>query len=101
MPDHAATERLLLIMAKTPHPGAVKTRLCPPLTPGLAADLYRAFLRDTIALGAGLAGATVGVVYPPTADDRALLSLLPPGVVAWAQQGQGLGDGLCGAFDRA
>lgn len=101
MREYAATERLLLIMAKAPHPGAVKTRLCPPLTPGLAADLYRAFLRDTIALGAGLPGTTVGVVYPPTADDRALLALLPPGAVAWAQEGQGLGDGLRGAFDRA
>lgn len=101
MSEPAPTERLLLIMAKTPQPGAVKTRLCPPLTPGLAADLYRAFLRDTIALGAGLPGTTVGVVYPPTADDRALWALLPPGAVAWAQQGEGLGAGLSGAFARA
>ena len=101
MSASAPTERLLLIMAKTPQPGAVKTRLCPPLTPGLAADLYRAFLRDTLALGAGLADTTVGVVYPPTADDRALRALLPPGAVAWAQQGQGLGAGLSGAFARA
>ena len=101
MPESAATERLLLIMAKTPQPGAVKTRLCPPLTPGLAADLYRAFLRDTIALGRALPGTTVGVVYPPTPDDRALLALLPPGAIAWAQQGRGLGAGLSGAFDRA
>lgn len=96
MPD-----RLLLIMAKTPRPGAVKTRLCPPLTPDLAADLYRAFLRDAIALGAALPSTDLGIVYPPSADDRPLRALLPPGAHLWPQEGAGLGAGLGGAFDRA
>src|SRR5262245_65926903 len=34
----------VMIMAKAPYPGQVKTRLCPPLTPGQAAALSRAFL---------------------------------------------------------
>jgi len=33
-------------MARCPRPGACKTRLCPPLTPDEAADLYVAFLED-------------------------------------------------------
>ncbi|HET8631773.1 MAG TPA: TIGR04282 family arsenosugar biosynthesis glycosyltransferase [Thermomicrobiales bacterium] len=98
MPDGG---RLLLVMAKVPRAGAVKTRLCPPLTPGLAADLYRAFLRDTLATGAGLAGVALGVVYPPVDDARALRALLPPGATLWPQEGQGLGAGLGGAFARA
>ncbi len=36
----------LVVMAKTPTPGGVKTRLCPPATPEEAAALYRAFLVD-------------------------------------------------------
>jgi glycosyltransferase A (GT-A) superfamily protein (DUF2064 family) len=36
------------IMARTPEAGAVKTRLCPPLAPRVAA-LARCFLRDRIA----------------------------------------------------
>ncbi len=36
----------LVVMAKPPRPGLVKTRLCPPLTPAEAAELYRAFLVD-------------------------------------------------------
>ncbi|MGN6563238.1 MAG: TIGR04282 family arsenosugar biosynthesis glycosyltransferase [Thermomicrobiales bacterium] len=99
--DRATTDRLLLIMAKTPRPGAVKTRLCPPLTPGLAADLYRAFLRDTIAAGLALPGTALGVIYPPVADDDALRALLPPGAFAWPQEGQGLEAGLSGAFAQA
>ena len=39
-------QRALVTMVKAPVPGRCKTRLCPPLSPELAADLYRAFLHD-------------------------------------------------------
>ncbi|WP_286678392.1 TIGR04282 family arsenosugar biosynthesis glycosyltransferase [Candidatus Aquicultor secundus] len=43
------TERsAIVIMAKRPVPGNVKTRLCPPLSPEESAALYAAFLEDTI-----------------------------------------------------
>ena len=42
------TSTAIVIMAKVPYPGQVKTRLCPPLSPGQAAGLYRAFLFDKI-----------------------------------------------------
>jgi uncharacterized protein len=38
----------LLVLAKQPVPGRVKTRLCPPLTPEQAADVARAALEDTL-----------------------------------------------------
>ncbi len=38
----------IVIMAKMPVPGNVKTRLCPPLTPEESATLYSAFLEDTV-----------------------------------------------------
>ncbi|SDF82760.1 hypothetical protein SAMN05216553_103470 [Lentzea fradiae] len=38
----------LLVMAKSPVPGQVKTRLCPPLTPEEAADVAAAALLDTL-----------------------------------------------------
>jgi uncharacterized protein len=42
------------IFAKQPRPGAVKTRLCPPLTAAEAAELYRVSLEETVArLSAG------------------------------------------------
>ena len=37
-----------LLFGKVPLPGAVKTRLCPPLTPSEAAELYTAFLHDIL-----------------------------------------------------
>ncbi len=41
---HAA----LVIFAKAPVPGQVKTRLCPPLTPDEAATLHGSFVLDTL-----------------------------------------------------
>lgn len=38
----------VLVMAKSPVPGRVKTRLCPPLTPDDAAALAEAALADTL-----------------------------------------------------
>ncbi|HEX4427679.1 MAG TPA: DUF2064 domain-containing protein [Frankiaceae bacterium] len=39
----------LLVMAKAPVAGRVKTRLCPPFTPGEAAELAAAAIADTLA----------------------------------------------------
>lgn len=38
----------LLVLAKQPVAGKVKTRLCPPLTPAQAAEVARAALEDTL-----------------------------------------------------
>src|SRR3954447_17694456 len=40
--------RRLLVMAKSPVPGRVKTRLCPPCSPGEAAAVAEAALADTL-----------------------------------------------------
>jgi rSAM/selenodomain-associated transferase 1 len=38
----------VIVVAKAPLPGQVKTRLCPPCSPGQAADLAAAALADTL-----------------------------------------------------
>ncbi|WP_082539092.1 DUF2064 domain-containing protein [Pseudonocardia sp. EC080619-01] len=38
----------VLVLAKAPEPGLVKTRLCPPATPGQAAGIAAAALLDTL-----------------------------------------------------
>ncbi|MGH7207900.1 MAG: hypothetical protein ACREIL_00800, partial [Nitrospiraceae bacterium] len=42
------TESALVIFAKAPIPGQVKTRLCPPLTPDEAASLHGSFVLDAL-----------------------------------------------------
>ncbi len=49
-----AVRPVILLFAKAPRPGLVKTRLQPPLTPASAAALHTAFVSDTLALLANL-----------------------------------------------
>ena len=44
----------LIVVAKEPVPGLTKTRLCPPFSPGQAADFYRCLMLDTLALAGRL-----------------------------------------------
>ncbi len=52
--DHRSSARgsqqrtALVIFAKAPVPGQVKTRLCPPLTADEAATLHGSFVLDTL-----------------------------------------------------
>lgn len=55
----------LFVMAKDPRAGQVKTRLCPPLTPELAARLYQCFLSDVLDLVAGVPGVDPVVAFSP------------------------------------
>jgi rSAM/selenodomain-associated transferase 1 len=73
----------IIVMAKEPVPGRVKTRLCPPCSPAQAAALARAALADT--LDAALATSAGRVVL---ALDGRPGPWCPPGVEVVAQ-----GDG--------
>lgn len=84
----------LAVMAKVPVAGAVKTRLCPPLTPEQAARLARCFLEDRIEqLGALRAGDRVVAFAPPERQEE-LRALVPPGVRLVPQAGIDLGARL-------
>lgn len=86
----------LLVFAKVPRPGDVKTRLTPVLTPDEAAELYRAFLLDALALYAQLEVDVRLYLAPPVPDgpfpDRS------PGVSVHRQEGEGLGARMSTAF---
>lgn len=51
----AGRDAQVVVLAKAPVPGRAKTRLTPPYTPGQAADLAAAALRDTLRAAAGAA----------------------------------------------
>jgi len=92
-----APPALLVIFAKEPAPGRVKTRLCPPLTPEQAAILYEQFLADVLAEMAPLPGLTLALAY--TADTAtAYFARLAPMAQLVAQQGRNLGERLQNAF---
>ena len=83
--------RQLLVIAKEPVPGRVKTRLCPPCTPEQAAAIAAAALADTIE------------VLSATPAVRRTLVLqgdypVPKGWHVLPQRGDGLGERLANAF---
>lgn len=70
----------LLVVAKAPVPGRVKTRLCPPCTPAEAAALAERALADTLA-SARASGASRTLL----ALDGPVGPWCPPGVEVFAQ----------------
>ncbi len=82
------------IMAKVPAPGQVKTRLCPPLTPGQAAALARCLLRDRVEQLGEVAAAEPVVAFTPAEAAAELAGLLPAGVRLVPQVGADLGARL-------
>jgi uncharacterized protein len=81
------------IMAKAPRPGAVKTRLCPPLVAAEAAALYRCFLLDKIAAVRALVDAQPVLAYTPD-EARAEFAALAPDFALVPQRGPDLGARL-------
>src|SRR5713226_3097683 len=50
----SGSDRVLVIMAKAPRPGEVKTRLTPSLSPAAVTAFYCCLLEDTLALARSL-----------------------------------------------
>ncbi len=93
----APPNRTLVIMAKAPRPGLVKTRLMESLPAPAVTALYRCLLEDTLALARSLACVEVAVMCPE-ADQAELAHLLGSTVQVVAQKGEGFAAGLTSVF---
>jgi len=98
----------LVIMAKAPVSGAVKSRLVPPLTEDEAAALNRCFIRDvsaSIEAAAAMVAAasdarfTGMVAYSPVGMESAFDGLVPTSFQLIAQRGDGLTERLINVAD--
>jgi rSAM/selenodomain-associated transferase 1 len=86
----------LIVFGKVPEPGAVKTRLSPPLSPQQAARLYEAFLRDAFVQ---YRRHPVDCLFYLGSPEPALpQGLVPQGVKVHLQRGRGLGVRMSNAF---
>jgi rSAM/selenodomain-associated transferase 1 len=91
------SDRVLVIMAKAPRIGAVKTRLTPRLSPEAVADFYRCLLDDTLALATSLGDVKVAIMCPDSdVCELARWAFKEADVVA--QKGEGLAAGLTSVF---
>lgn len=81
----------LVVIAKEPVPGRVKTRLCPPCTPEQAAMIAHAALEDTLDVGS----------QTPAARRVLLIDGRYPRKAGWSmtqQRGEGLAQRLANGF---
>jgi rSAM/selenodomain-associated transferase 1 len=88
---------VLVIMAKAPRVGVVKTRLASILSPQAATDLYCCLLEDTLTLTRSLPDVEVAIMCPESDVDE-LVRWLGSGATVVAQKGEGLAAGLSSVF---
>src|SRR5579872_3771757 len=95
-------DRVLVIMAKAPRRGAVKTRLAASLSPEAVTAFYCCLLDDTLALARSLRDVEVAVMCPESdVNELARLdgmSLAGKPATVVAQKGEGLAAGLTSVF---
>jgi uncharacterized protein len=92
---------LLIIFAKEPRPGQVKTRLSPPLSPEEAAHLYHSFLQDILEEMARVPEVRLAVAFSPMEAQAFFRDLAPPGTDLFPQRGADLGERMAQAFARS
>jgi len=94
--------RTLVVMAKAPRPGTVKTRLTQSLSAEAVTELYCCLLYDTLALARSLSEVEVAIMCPDSdVNELAQLAGAQLANNEWsvvAQKGEGLAAGLTSVF---
>jgi rSAM/selenodomain-associated transferase 1 len=90
---------LLIIFAKEPRPGQVKTRLSPPLSLQEAAQLYHSFLVDILEEMSRGPEMRLAVAFSPPGAEAIFRGLSPPGTDLFPQEGADLGERMARAFE--
>lgn len=102
--SQGAPAGVLVVFAKAPRPGLVKTRMCPPLEPAEAAELYGCMLDDVLEASVAHAKALglelVLAVHPEDAQPE-LADRTPPPFRVIAQHGEGLARRMDRAIRQA
>jgi rSAM/selenodomain-associated transferase 1 len=93
----SCSDRVLVIMAKAPRPGEVKTRLASGLSSRAVTDFYCCLLDDTLALARSLSDVEVAIMCPDS-DVNELAQLAGSEASVVAQKGEGLAAGLTSVF---
>ena len=94
----------LIVFARLPRAGQVKTRLCPPLSPDQAAALYAAMLDDVLEVSADAAhryGLEARLLVTPETAVSELRARCPAGFQVLPQRGRDLSERMSGALEAA
>jgi len=92
--------KALVVMAKAPRPGLVKTRLAPLLKEHGAAEFYRAMLCDVLEESAKVTGCAKYIAVWPKGGEKELMRYAPAGFGWLEQRGEGLPHRMTDVFDQ-
>ena len=110
IPKEKSNKRdILLVFARAPERGRVKTRLAKDLGPDKALDLYRGFVSQTLTTAkewagnrkTGGAGREIWVCYTPAEKESAMKAWLGRDFTFWAQADGDIGDRMASAMAAA
>ncbi|MBU0676006.1 MAG: TIGR04282 family arsenosugar biosynthesis glycosyltransferase [Proteobacteria bacterium] len=96
--NHSVEKRLLVVVAKEPVAGKVKTRLSPAFTPEEAANLYQCMIADRLREISGLANIDLAIAYTPSNAKATFIPLASTGFDLFAQRGKDIGERLHNIF---
>ena len=99
LPGTGEVRGAVVVMAKAPRQGLVKTRLAGAYPPHAVVELSECMLRDTLALAQKLSGVQVAVMCP-TGDVADIEAHVPAGVHVVGQRGNGLAAALASVFEH-
>ena len=95
-----ALANAIAVMAKSPVPGRVKTRLTPPLTIEEAATLYTHFITDTFSTLKRVTDVKLFLAILNDGEEEPPGSIIPEGVEVIEQSGEDLGARMRSVFER-
>lgn len=91
---------ILVIVAKEPVPGKVKTRLSSHLSARQAAQLYSLSIQDMVEEMTHLTGNSLAIAYTPEMAAPVFKKMIPQTIRLFTQQGVDLGERLANIFQR-
>ena len=94
-------KQALIIFARQPLPGQVKTRLTPPLTPEEASELYRRMLLDILTRTRALADVERLLFHSGGSEADEYFRGTSPDLPLFPQIGGDLGERMAAAFETA
>jgi len=95
--EHA--KLLLVVVAKAPVPGEVKTRLYPDLAIDEATHLYSCFIQDRIKEIGNLTAMDLAISYTPEDSKQYFTRFISNGFQLFPQRGKDLGERLSNIFE--
>jgi rSAM/selenodomain-associated transferase 1 len=93
----SGSDHVLVVMAKAPRLGEVKTRLTPSLSPTAVIAFYNCLLEDTLALARSLGDVQLAIMCP-NSDVNELAQIAGNEASVVAQKDEGLAAGLKSVF---